>query len=692
MNNVQGIITEIQHGRRCFIIKGAAGTGKTTLIRSLVPALRAQGLHPALMAPTGRAAMVLGKRTGCESRTIHSHIYNCADEPIKNEEGNALKFIFPLKHGYGHDVEDTAFIVDEASMVGLSKHDNDRELFQYGSGSLLHDLIDYAGLNVPNTTNVLIFVGDPYQLPPVLENCSTPPALDESKIQELTGHEPYIVELTEVYRQTEGSGILTEATKLRKCLKHKDFNCCRFLAHEDLTIENAEHFLDSLRPEIDLDDKIVIAHTNNRVKELNDLVRSRLHYLTPYPVVGERLLVIRNARSAKRDGKINQFYNGEFVKVERDYEVEHHLDGFYTPKDGHKSYHFNFVWRRMDISWIYAPEHGVCRSVWVNISPIVTKEWEEDEPYAPIALYNGVKKAIEDKLRKEGRLTKSELKDALEYSVLLKAPVVKFGYAVTGHKSQGGEWKHAWVDYTFGPAVHSEFFFRWAYTATTRAKQHLHALYPPAIDAIAEVFSLPTATVHQVNTTQSGSDVVVGAASVTTIAAILESKGMAVAEMRAMSSRYRVFIKEAVTMQPNGYVDVIYRGNNQISSIEVRLGSGTEVQTELRSRLIGQPVDVALGLSSGTESITARQGEGLSEPMSRIVERVSSTAQSAGIRLTRAQALTQYHLRTSLSSSRGSGTLDFYFDRKGRLTSLGECTIPSADYNAISEAFAKGAI
>ena len=95
MNNVQNIIVEIQHGRRCFIIKGAAGTGKTTLIRSLVPALRAQGLHPALMAPTGRAAMVLGKRTGCESRTIHSHIYNCADEPIKNEEGNALKFIFP---------------------------------------------------------------------------------------------------------------------------------------------------------------------------------------------------------------------------------------------------------------------------------------------------------------------------------------------------------------------------------------------------------------------------------------------------------------------------------------------------------------------------------------------------------------------------------------------------------------------
>ena len=692
MNNVQNIIVEIQHGRRCFIIKGAAGTGKTTLIRSLVPALRAQGLHPALMAPTGRAAMVLGKRTGCESRTIHSHIYNCTDEPIKNEEGNALKFIFPLKHGYGHDVEDTAFIVDEASMVGLSKHDNDRELFQYGSGSLLHDLIDYAGLNVPNTTNVLIFVGDPYQLPPVLENCSTPPALDESKIQELTGHEPYIVELTEVYRQTEGSGILTEATKLRKCLKHKEFNCCRFLAHEDLTIENAEHFLDSLHPEHDLDDKIVIAYTNKRIKELNDLVRSRLHCSKPYPMDGERLLIIRNARSATRDGKINQFYNGEFVKVERDYKVEHHLDGFYTPKDGHKSYHFNFVWRKMDISWIYDPEHGVCRNVWVNISPIVTKEWEEDEPYAPIALYNGVKKANEDKLRKEGRLTNAALKDALEYSVLLNAPVVKFGYAVTGHKSQGGEWKHAWVDYTFGPAVHSEFFFRWAYTATTRAKQHLHALYPPAIDKLADAFRSPKTTEHQVNATQSGSVVVNVSASVTTIAAILESKGMTVAEKRAMSSRYRIFVKEAVTMLPNGYVDVIYRGNNQISSIEARLESGTEIQTELRSRLIGQPVDVALGLSSGTEPVIAMPGESLSESMRRFVVRVSSMEQIAGIRLTRAQALTQYHLRTWLSSPRGNGTLDFYFDGKGLLTSLGECTIPSTDYNAISEAVARGAI
>lgn len=691
MSAVQNIIAEIQHGRRCFIIKGAAGTGKTTLVRSLIPALKEQGFQPALMAPTGRAAMVLGKRTGCESRTIHSHIYNCTDDPIKNEEGEALKFIFPLKHGYGHDVEDTAFIVDEASMVGLSEHNNDRELFQFGSGSLLRDLIDYIGMTVPNTSNILFFVGDPYQLPPVLENCSTPPALDENKIHELTGCKPFIIELTEVYRQTEGSGILAEATKLRNCLRRREFNCCRFLSHDDLTIENAEHFLDSLRPERDLDDKIIIAHTNMRVKELNGLVRNRLHCSTPYPMVGERLLIIRNARRATQDGAINQFYNGEFVKVERDYGREFHLDGFYMPKDEHKRYHFNFVWRKMDISWIYDPEHGICKDVWVNVSPIVTKEWEGDEPYAPIALYNGVKKAIEDKLRKEGRLTKDSVKDALKISVLLNAPIVKFGYAVTGHKSQGGEWKHAWVDYTFGPAVHSEFFFRWAYTATTRAKQRLHALYPPAIDALADVLGSPTTMAHQADAIPSRNEVVDSSESATTLAAFLASKGMAVAEMRSMANRYRVLVKDAVTMQHRGCVDVIYRGDNQISSIEARIGNDAGIQVELRNVFIGRPADVVVGLSTGAELAEPRQGEVLNEPMSRIVERVSSAASGVGIRLTDIRVLTQYHLRIFLSSSRGSGNLDFYFDKKGRLTSCGEHTIPSDDYNAIRRAIAEEA-
>ena len=428
-----------------------------------------------------------------------------------------------------------------------------------------------------------------------------------------------------------------------------------------------------------------------RVKELNELVRNRLQCSAPYPMVGERLLIIRNARRATQDGAINQFYNGEFIRVERDYGKECHLDGFYMPKDEHKRYHFDFVWRKMDISWIYDPEQGVCNGVWVNVSPIVTKEWEDDEPYAPIALYNGVRKAIEDKLRKEGRLTKESVKDALKISVLLNAPIVKFGYAVTGHKSQGGEWKHAWVDYTFGPAVRSEFFFRWAYTATTRAKQHLHALYPPAIDALADVLGAPTTMAHQADAMPSRSEMVDSSVSATTLAAFLASKGMTVAEMRSMANRYRVFVKDALTMQHRGCVDVIYRGNNQISSIEARIENDAGIQVELRSVFISRPADVVVGLSTGVELAESRQGDALNESMSRIVERVSSAASGIGVRLTGTRVLTPYHLRIFLSSSRGSGNLDFYFDKKGRLTSRGEHTIPSDDYNAIARAIAEEA-
>ncbi len=688
-NNVQRIITEIQQGRRCFIIKGAAGTGKTTLIRSLVPVLRAQGFQSVLMAPTGRAAMVLGERTGCDCRTIHSHIYDCNDEPIKNENGDALKFVFPLKHGYGHDIEDTVFIVDEASMVGLSRHDNDRELFQFGSGSLLRDLIDYAGLNVPNTSNVLVFVGDPYQLPPVKENCTTPSALDEVKIQELTGCAPYIVELTTVYRQKNESGILEEATKLRECLARKEFNYCRFSSHDDLTIENAEHFLDSLRPEVDLDDKIVIAHTNMRVKELNNLVRNRLHYSTPYPTSGERLLVIRNARRALPDGSINQFYNGEFVKVKRDYEKEFRCDGFYTPKDGHKTYHFSFVWRKMNLGWIYDPKVDA-EGIWVNISPIVSKEWDENEAYAKVALYNGIKQAIESKLRQEGRCSPEEVREKLRLSPLLHAPVVRFGYAVTGHKSQGGEWDQAWIDYAFGPTVHSEFFFRWAYTATTRAKQHLHALYPPEIDALADVFCPQTTRMPTVDTQLDGS-LVGGATPMNLMTTFLESKGIVVAEMRQLANRCRVIVKDPVTRYSNGYVDLVYKSNGHISSIESRLAndSDMEIQKELQELFLGKIVDVVLGRCKGVESPNVECDSGLTEQMKRVVERVKIVAQAAGIRMSAAKALTQYQLRLSFSSSHGNGMLDFYFDKKGRLTSCDGNKLPVEDYNTISQSFGK---
>ena len=683
-NPLERVLCALANGMRVIVIRGAAGTGKTTLVRSLVPALKARGLDVALMAPTGRAAMVLGKRTGCESRTIHSHIYNVNDEPIKNEEGDALKFIFPLKHGCGNDVENTAFIVDEASMVGLAKHDNDRELFQFGSGSLLLDLIDYIGLKVPNTTNILIFVGDPFQLPPVCENCSTPPALDETKLQELIGLPPCVVELTTVHRQTQGSGILAEATKLRISLEHKDFNRCRFTTHDDLTIEDAENFLDSLDPQHDLNDKIVIAHTNRRVNELNCLIRRRLGYTALNPMQGERLLVIRNARTVTPAGAINQFYNGEFVTVEKEHGKECKLDGFYTPKDKHRTYHFTFVWRKMDLKWIYDQERSVCKEVWVNVSPIVTKEWEEDEPYAPIALYNGVKAAIEKNLRDKGRWSHEAVKEMLQQSVLLHAPVVKYGYAVTGHKSQGGEWKHVWVDYTFGPNVHTEFFFRWAYTATTRAKEHLHALYPPAIDSLANVFgntpvNAPIAVCANSQSRGQPRDTIVG---------FLASRGLAVSEIKPMQWKYRLFINDISDTSRFGHVDVMYRKNNLVSAIDVRLDGDATIQADIAACFMGRPIQSVIPecRSNTSAAETADPLAGLNDHMRKIAERVGSAAKVVGLELEQAIEITSHQLRLVFSH----GILDLYFDKKGQLTSVGTNTLNREDFLKLKELFGEG--
>lgn len=168
---IREIVHALYCGHRVFIIRGAAGTGKTTLVKHLIKILRGKGVTPCLFAPTGRAALVLSKRTGCPASTVHSGIFNIVDEPVKDESGSALKWIFPLKKG--QDIENVAFIIDESSMVGIAKHDNDQELFQFGSGSLLGDLIEFSGIKVQGTTNLLFFVGDPFQLSPYGEKVMT---------------------------------------------------------------------------------------------------------------------------------------------------------------------------------------------------------------------------------------------------------------------------------------------------------------------------------------------------------------------------------------------------------------------------------------------------------------------------------------------------------------------------------------
>ena len=679
-NEINELIQALDCGNRVFVIRGAAGTGKTTLVKLLIPMLRRRGFDPSLLAPTGRAALVLSKRTGFATSTIHSGIFNIVDEPIKDESGSALKWIFPLKKD--KDIENVAFVVDESSMVGLAMHDNDRELFQFGSGSLLGDLIEYSGVKIPGTTNLLFFVGDTFQLPPVGEKSDEmPPALDVGKLEKLTGYKPYILELTRVHRQDSGSGILAEAVKIRNALSARDFNILKFSPHEDVTLEDSRNVVATWESLDQLDDKIIIAQTNVRVREFNDEARQRLNQTDKFPMCGERLLSIRNTRGLLEDGTLFQVYNGDFLRVIDVPDVPpFELEGFYRPKDSNETYRFTYVFKKISFSWVYEPERGEVSDAWVNVTPIIFKEWDLCDTYATIGLYNGAKQYHEDELRKkypDYRKDRSRkvywdimLRQELKNSIWLHAPIVKFGYAVTGHKSQGGEWDHVWADYSFGSNLHSIYFFRWAYTVTTRAKKHLHVLCAPQIDTVTEVFNKglkqePSVTVASAPKTKEHDK--------GSISALVEENGFRIDNLTDQSRnfKYRIFVTRK-NDGISGWIDIMFRKNGIISFVNARIGCPVNWIDELK----GRSVKVVFGTGEQdvelpmTHEVDAAAEILISSERKRlVVQRIAEAINRASFRLTAVEEVTMYHIRLQVIASHGEGYINLYFNGKEQLTS-----------------------
>ena len=685
-DNLIAIAHALDSGSRCFIIRGAAGTGKTTLVKSLFPLLKERGFGIRLMAPTGRAAMILHQRTGIDASTIHSCIFNITDEPLKNEEGDALKWIFPLKEDI--DEESEAFIIDEASMVGLAEHDNDRELFQFGTGSLLKDLIQYSGICTRGTSNLLFFVGDPFQLPPVGEKCDSPPALDETKLEELTGFKPTVIELSTVHRQHHLSGILKEATKLRTLLSSRDFNRFSFESHADLMLVESDALQNIFVSEQDMDDKIIIAQTNMRVREYNHEIRRQLNHLHEMPEAGERLLSVRNTQLHLKDGTKMQFLNGDFLRVVSAEDKYYTIEGHYRPRDRKETYSYTYTFQRMTVEWIYEPERAKAESIWVNITPILLDSWDDNVGYASIGLYNGIKDNIEKRLRekhsdyRKDREKKNfwdaEMRKMIQDSSLLHAPIVKFGYAVTGHKAQGGEWNKVWADYSYGANQQSSYYFRWAYTVTTRAKKILYVSCAPRIDALArlldgEVGASVTNTQNYEMHNGTGS-----------IYDVLTRDGCKVDFSKSIDSyRTRIRISRGEgSFATSGYVDIVNKGNGIISQVDIHFDSFGEPVLNILKAFVGKRKDIALGLERSLRDVPVIVVEEIQKP---VVERIMSDIEGTNLQLVSAKAITEHHLRLSFESVNGGGELDLYFNKKGVLTSLGRNTLQKSDFEVLRE-------
>lgn len=287
-----------------FILKGYAGTGKTTLIRSIADYLSTQSLHIQLMAPTGRAAKILrSKLPNYGASTIHRGIYNFSHLIVEESEGT-LKYIFPLKDNH----ERCIYIIDEASMI--SSRESKNELFQFGTGVLIKDLLSYARLNFGGK---VIFVGDPMQLPPVGDDCSV--ALDETYFDILEMN-VYSYELTDIVRQDKNSCILANATILRELIRKKERNRLVFKKkeHEVMDIgamEVAKKYCED--PE---QSSAIVCFSNQQAADYNTAIRNIIFPETNHVAVGDKFITETDANDTEL---LFFFQNDENIKYKIDY-------------------------------------------------------------------------------------------------------------------------------------------------------------------------------------------------------------------------------------------------------------------------------------------------------------------------------------------------------------------------------------
>lgn len=462
-----------------FLLKGYAGSGKTTLLIGLVRYLTANSRPFQLMAPTGRAAKIIRDKTEEEATTIHKGIYSFEDleeiEESDNQNGSTFLYHFKLK--IESNFLNKVYIVDEASMV--SNQMSQGEFFRFGSGHLLDDIIYYVGFKKPEMNTKVIFVGDPAQLPPIGMNFS--PALSEQYLKEKFSIQPRAIEMKEVKRQSSENGILLSASRIRKSLTSGYFNDFDISANgvDRFQIEHSAFFDTYFALPAP---KKIITYQNKTATEFNKRIRQIKYGGNVILQQGD--LVISGSNNYKAD-----ILNGEFaIATEIAPSLVHRTIQF-KRKGGEVA--------TVHLSWRYVKLIGEDKRLIEGY--ILNNFLESDEPYPQPdemrALYVDFKNR-NPKLKPRT----PEFKDAIKNDLFFNCMLLKYGYAVTCHKAQGGEWERTIViwDKGTGPNQLEEAdttsknksnpdFYRWAYTAITRASKKLYSLNPLRFDSYSNL-------------------------------------------------------------------------------------------------------------------------------------------------------------------------------------------------------------
>ncbi|MTI32715.1 ATP-dependent DNA helicase [Xanthovirga aplysinae] len=421
--------------RPAFVLKGYAGTGKTSVISALVQVLPLLKYRTVLLAPTGRAAKVMTTYSGKKAFTIHKKIY----KQVSDADSGQLVF---RKQKNLHT--NTLFIVDEASMISDES--------EFGTSSLLADLVSFV---FEGNGNKLMFIGDSAQLPPVFQKESIALYVDhlsQNYLLTVTS-----IELKEVMRQQINSGILHNATQLRTQLEKDNFRI-RFIIsdYKDIFRMNGEKLEDGLRYAYDkygIDNTIIICRSNKTAVQYNHFVRNRIFFREEEIDAGDFLMIVRNNYHVlPEDSPAGFLANGDFAEVLRIINIE-------------ELYGYRFA--TLELRLPDFPEQKPFEAkVFLDTlhSPTPSLSMEEYKK-----LYHAVREDIEQNFH-----TKKEREKALRKDHYLNALQIKYAYALTCHKSQGGQWKAVFVDQGYlTEEMQDKEYLRWLYTATTRASQEL---------------------------------------------------------------------------------------------------------------------------------------------------------------------------------------------------------------------------
>ncbi|NPA68659.1 MAG: AAA family ATPase [Chlorobi bacterium] len=443
LKKLSNFVLSVNEQNEIFLLKGYAGTGKTSIIAALVKTLKKHNIKTVLLAPTGRAAKVLSKYAKKDAFTIHKKIYR-----QQSSSDGFGKFVLDVNLH-----KETIFIVDEASMISNKTYEN----VNFGSGKLLDDLTEYV---YSGNKCKLILIGDTAQLPPVKLDIS--PALDKNFLKSC-GYNVIEEEMTEVARQKKDSGILYNADKIRKTLtetkntqkiKIEKFPKIKTSGFNDIKHINGKDVIEEISDAYDKyseQETVIICRSNKRANRYNQGIRANVHYKEDEITAGDIIMTVKN----------NYFWAEDYE------EIDFIANGDTAEIIGISNYTEKYGYRFADavLKFFDYKNVEIKAKILLNTltSDTASLSYEENKE-----LYKKIEEEYLNIKSKKNRFKK------IRKNPYFNALQIKFAYAVTCHKAQGGQWKKVFVDqgWITDNMINKE-YLRWLYTAFTRAEKEL---------------------------------------------------------------------------------------------------------------------------------------------------------------------------------------------------------------------------